>query len=172
MAEAALPPDDASRSLTIARPETDESLPHYAVAGGVYTVLVSGQQTGGRYCLVDMLVMPGAGPGLHRHDFEKMFTILEGEVVFTFRDTKAAGRAGETVNVPANAPHAFRNESDKPARLLCMCAPAGQDELFTEIGDPVPTRTGPMPMLSDEEKAARRARVKELAVKYRTEMLG
>jgi len=39
-------------------------------------------------------------------------------VELTFRGEHMVARAGETVNVPANAPHAFRNASGQPARLL------------------------------------------------------
>jgi hypothetical protein len=51
---AAIPPDDANRKLTVADPD-DPKLRHVSVAGGTYTILVSGEQTGGRYCLIDML---------------------------------------------------------------------------------------------------------------------
>src|SRR6267143_7237964 len=73
---AAIPPDDANNKLTVANPD-DPKLRHISVAGGTYTILVTGEQTGGRYCLIDMLVPPGGGPPPHRHDFEEMFTILE-----------------------------------------------------------------------------------------------
>ena len=79
-----LPPDDLSRSLTVSNPD-DPNLPHLAVVGDNYTVLVSGEQTEGRYCLIDMLVPDGSGPPPHRHSFEEMFTLLEGELEFTFR---------------------------------------------------------------------------------------
>ena len=81
---AAIPPDDANRKLTVADPD-DPKLRHVSVAGGTYTILVSGEQTGGRYCLIDMLVPAGGGPPPHRHDFEEMFTILDGEIELTFR---------------------------------------------------------------------------------------
>ena len=76
---AAIPPDDANRKITLSNPD-DPKLRHISVAGGTYTILVSGEQTGGRYCLIDMLVPPGGGPPPHRHDFEEMFTILDGEI--------------------------------------------------------------------------------------------
>src|SRR6266853_6508320 len=139
---AAIPPDDANRKLTVADPD-DPKLRHVSVAGGTYTILVSGEQTGGRYCLVDMLVPAGGGPPPHRHDFEEMFTLLEGELEFTFRGESYTVRAGSTVNVPANAPHAFKNVSGKTARMLCMCTPAGQDEFFLAVGFPVEGRTSP-----------------------------
>ena len=70
-----------------------------------------------------------------------MFTVLDGEVQVTFRGETLTARAGETINVPANAPHAFTNATGTPSRLLCLCAPAGQEEFFTLVGQPVATRT-------------------------------
>src|SRR5580692_426281 len=93
---AAIPPDDPNNKLTVANPE-DPKMRHISVAGGTYTILVSGEQTGGRYCLIDMLVPAGGGPPPHRHDFEEMFTILEGELEFTFRGKLHTVRAGSTV---------------------------------------------------------------------------
>ena len=104
----AIPPDDPNRRLTVADPN-DAGLRHVSVAGGTYTILLSGAETAGRYCLIDMLVPDGGGPPPHRHDFEEMFTLLDGELEFTFRGETQTVRAGSTVNIPANAPHAFRN---------------------------------------------------------------
>ena len=122
--------------------------------GNTYAMLITGEQTDGRYCLIDMRVPDGGGPPPHRHDFEEMFTILEGEIEFTFRGEKHTVRAGSTINVPANAPHNFRNVSGAPARMLCMCTPAGQDEYFMRIGDVVAGKDAPPPQLSQDELAA------------------
>ena len=167
---APLPPDDVSRKLTLSHPD-DPMLRHISIVGGTYTILVSGEQTGGRYCLIDMLVPPGGGPPPHRHDFEEMFTILDGEVELNFRGQLHRASAGSTVNIPANAPHAFKNKSDKPARMLCMCTPAGQEELFMAVGDPVASRTAPPPNLTQAERIERIERAKALSAKYRTELL-
>ena len=80
----AIPADDPNRKLTVADPDSSK-VRHVAVVGGTYSILVSGAQTAGRYCLIDMIVPDGSGPPLHRHDFEEMFTVLEGELEFTFR---------------------------------------------------------------------------------------
>jgi quercetin dioxygenase-like cupin family protein len=165
-----IPPDDTSKKLTVANPD-DPKMRHVSVAGGTYAILVTGEQTGGRYCLIDMLVPPGGGPPPHRHDFEEMFTILEGEIELTFRGEVHRAITGSTVNIPANAPHSFKNKSDRPARFLCMCTPAGQEEFFMAVGDPVDSRTAPPPNLSAEERAERIRRAKALAAKYRTELL-
>ncbi len=166
-----IPPDDPNRQLTVARPETDQNLAHLAIVGDTYTIMVTGQETAGRYTLIDMLVPPGGGPGPHRHDFEEMFSILEGEIELTFRGQNSTAQAGETVNIPANAPHQFQNKTDQSARLLCLCAPAGQEEFFAEIGTPVATRTTPAAKMSDAEMEAFKQKSAELAPKYRTELL-
>jgi quercetin dioxygenase-like cupin family protein len=166
-----LPADDPVRALTHVSPDTDDSLPHLGVVGDTYTILVSGADTAGRYTLIDMHVPPGGGPPPHRHDFEEMFTILDGEIELTFRGVGALATAGDTINVPANAPHVFRNASARPARLLCLCSPAGQDEFFKEVGVPVAHRTEAPPALDDAATRAFIAKAVALAPKYNTELL-
>ena len=167
----AIPADDLSRELTLAGPGQDANLKHVALAGDVYTLLLEGKDTAGKFCLIDMQIPPGGGPGPHRHDFEETFSVLEGEVAVTFRGKKVTVRAGETVNVPANAPHFIHNDSDKPAHVLCTCAPAGQDAFFLAVGTPVPSRTSKPPVLSDDDKAAFGKKAKALASQYATELL-
>jgi quercetin dioxygenase-like cupin family protein len=166
-----LPPDDLQRTLALARPNEDQSLPHISLAGDTYTILLTGANTAGRYCLIDMFVPPGGGPPPHRHDFEEMFSLLEGEIEVTFRGATTVVRAGQTANIPANAPHHFRNTSDKPARLLCLCSPAGMDEFFLAIGVPVESRTSPAPRLEPAAQDALKAKAEALAAHYRTEFL-
>lgn len=167
---ATLPADDPARELTI----VDDQNPAggwLALAGDTYSMLITGAQTAGRYCLIDMRIPDGGGPPPHRHDFEEMFTILEGSIEFTFRGQTHVAGAGSTVNIPANAPHNFRNTSGAPARMLCMCTPAGQDEFFARVGDPVDGPTAAPPELSAQEQRQRAETAARLAPEYRTEML-
>ena len=166
----AIPPDDLTRQLSIVHPD-DPSLRHVALVGDVYTILLSGAQTAGRYCLIDMSVPPCGGPGPHRHDFEEMFTLLDGEIQLTFRGEKRLVKAGMTVNIPANAPHFFTNISGKASRMLCMCTPAGEEEFFLALGTPLASRTAPAPKLTPEEQQLFIKKAAELAPKYRTELL-
>ena len=168
---ASIPDDDLSRELTIARPDTDQSLTHIGLVGDTYTILVRGEDTAGKYTLIDMHVPPNGGPPPHRHDFEEMFTVLDGEVEATFRGETVVLRAGETINVPANAPHSFTNAGNSPARLLCLCAPSGQEEFFTLVGQPVATRTEPPPPLDAQAEDAFRAKAGALAPRFATELL-
>ena len=118
-----------------------------------------------------MYVPPGGGPGPHRHDLEESFVVLEGEMEVTFRGKKSPVRAGETVNVPANAPHQFHNTSAKPVRMISVCSPAGNDSFFLEVGVPVATRTTPPPTLNSGQMAEFLEKAKAIAPKYHTEIL-
>jgi quercetin dioxygenase-like cupin family protein len=168
---APLPADNLARRLKIARPDTDEGLPHIGLVGDTYTILLSGADTDGRYCLIDMHIPPSGGPPPHRHDFEESFTVLEGEIEATFRGEKSTVHAGQTVSIPANAPHSFTNASGAAARLLCICAPAGQEEFFAQVGITVPTRRSTPPQLDQAAQTELMKKVQDLAPKYRTELL-
>lgn len=165
-----IPPDDLRRSLVVAGSD-DQSLPHIGLVGDTYTILLAGKDTAGLFCLIDMHIPPGGGPPPHRHDFEESFILLEGEIEATFRGAKSVVKAGETLHIPANAPHQFQNKSDRPVRLLCLCSPAGQEEFFTQVGVPVATRTTAPPKLDQAAQAEFRAKAEALAPKYRTELL-
>jgi uncharacterized cupin superfamily protein len=97
--------------------------------------------------------------------------VLEGELDATFRGAKQVVRAGETIHVPANAPHQFHNSSSEAVRMLCVCSPAGQEEFFLEVGVPVATRTTAPPKLDEASQAWLIAKVVALSPKYRTELL-
>ena len=163
-----IPIDDPARNLTLTQPD---KLPHFGLVGDTYTITVPGEQTDGRFCVIDMHVPPGGGPPPHRHDFEETFILLEGEMEVTFRGRKSTLRAGETVHIPANAPHQFHNASAGPLRILCICSPAGQEKFFMEVGVPVATRTTPPPKLDEKEQAVFIEKVKALAPQYRTHLL-
>ena len=100
-----------------------------------------------------------------------MFTVLEGEVQVTFRGETLTARAGETINVPANAPHAFTNAGDTPSRLLCLCAP-GRSGGVLHPGRPAGRHPDEAPPpLDADAQAAFIAKSKALAPEYRTELL-
>ncbi len=166
-----IPADDSQRQSKLARPDADQSLPHFGLVGDTYTILLSGEDTNGRYCMIDMHIPPGGGPAPHRHDFEESFVLLAGEIEATFRGEKSTVRAGETLHIPANAPHAFTNTSKETVRLLCICAPAGQEEFFARIGVAVATRMTPPPEPDATAEKAFKEKAEALAPKYRTELI-
>jgi quercetin dioxygenase-like cupin family protein len=168
-----LPADDPTRNVRVVHPD-GLNMRHVSVgsAGDTYTILVSGEESGGRYCLIDMYVPDGSGPPPHRHDFDESFTILEGEVEFTVRGQPYLAPTGATVSVPSNAPHAFRNVSGKAVRMLCFCAPPGLDEFFMGVGIPVASRTASAPRVTQEEIEEHIKLIAPLAARCRMELFG
>jgi quercetin dioxygenase-like cupin family protein len=108
------------------------------VMGDVYRFLAVGEETDGKYCMFEALVPPGGGPPPHVHSREEeAFYVLEGEIAFYLGDVRHLGRAGMFFNMPVGCGHCFKNESDKPARMLITVAPAGLEKMFFEIAQPV-----------------------------------
>ncbi|WP_189425177.1 cupin domain-containing protein [Devosia pacifica] len=164
-----LPADDLSRTATIVHAD-DPGLLHLGIGAGTYTVVISGDLTGGRYTMLDMFV-PTGGPPPHRHDFEEIFHILEGELEITFRDEVHLVGPGQIINIPANAPHGFRVVSATPARFLCICLPSGQEEYFKLVGEVLPARTTPPTPPSPEVMTERRSIMLANAARFHSEFL-
>src|SRR6202046_2076812 len=167
-----LPPDDLRRTLKLAAPEKEDGkLPHIGLVGDTYTITVSGNDTNDRFCVIDMHVPPGGWPGPHRHDFEETFILLDGEIEVTFRGKTSIVHAGAIVNIPSNAPHQFCNASSTPARMICICSPAGNEEFFLEVGVPVATRTTAPPKLNEKQMMEFVQKAAALTPKYRTVLI-
>jgi quercetin dioxygenase-like cupin family protein len=110
-----------------------------AVVGDVYRFLATGEDTNGRYALWEALVSPGGGPPPHVHSREEEgFYVLEGEITFFIGEQRLVASAGMFANMPVGTPHSFKNETGKPARMLISVAPAGLEQMFFEVGVPVP----------------------------------
>jgi quercetin dioxygenase-like cupin family protein len=106
-----------------------------AVVGDVYRFLATGKDTNGKHALWEALVPPGGGPPPHVHSREEEgFYVLDGEITFTVNGERVVTKAGTFANMPVGTPHSFRNESDRPARMLISVAPAGLEQMFFEVG--------------------------------------
>lgn len=113
--------------------------PAISVVGDTYRVLIGSAQTGGAFAVIDMLIPPGGGPGPHAHAaFQESFYVVEGEVVVKTKAQTYTARAGSFVSIPKGGMvHEFKNESATTAHLLCLAVPAGIDQFFQKIGQPV-----------------------------------
>ena len=109
-----------------------------SLVGDVYRFLATGEDTKGKYTLIHALVGPGGGPPPHVHSREdEGFYILEGEITFTINGERVVATAGMFANMPVGTPHSFKNESNKPAKMLVSVVPAGLEKMFMEIGVPL-----------------------------------
>src|SRR5439155_1748621 len=109
-----------------------------AVVGDIYRFLATGDDTNGKYALLEAIVPPGGGPPPHVHRREEEgFYILEGEITFQIGEKRVVATAGKFANMPVGTPHSFKNESGKPAKMLISVAPAGLEKMFFEVGVPL-----------------------------------
>ena len=82
----------------------------------------------------------------HAHNgFTKIAYILEGEYEFRVGDATFSGGPGDMVVVPKGSQHTFTTATG--GKLLFVCAPSGNEELFLEMGELGPHAT------SDQLKA-------------------
>lgn len=123
-----------------------------AVVGDVYRFVATGGETDGKYALWEALVPPGGGPPPHVHSREEEgFYILEGEITFTINGERVVATAGMFANMPIGSTHSFKNESGRPARMLISVAPAGLEQMFFEVGVPLPEGATACPPPTREE---------------------
>ena len=103
-----------------------------SVVGDTYRLVITGEQTGGAYAAIDMLIPPNGGPGPHAHaDFQESFYVLEGEVVVKTKGQSFVAKKGSFVNIPkGGVVHDFKNETDTTAHLWCVVVPAGLEKFF------------------------------------------
>ena len=126
-----------------------------AVVGDVYRFLATGEDTNGKYALWEAIVPPGGGPPPHVHSREEEgFYVLEGEITFTVNGERVVAKAGTFANMPVGTPHSFKNEGDRPAKMLLSVAPAGLEQMFFEVGVPLAegVTTAPPPTQDEIEK--------------------
>jgi len=138
-----------------------------SAVGDIYTVLVSGDETEGKYALLHAIVPPGGGPPPHVHSREEEgFYVLSGEVTVTANGTVTKAGPGAFINLPVGSVHSFKNMTTRPAEMLITVVPSGFEKFLEEFGtvltDPA---SGPVPP-SDAEIA----RLLAAAPKYGIEM--
>ena len=103
---------------------------------------ISSQAGTGASALVYMEFEPGAALPEHRDSAEELLLALEGELEATLGGEVGALLEGEIALVPAMVPHALRNTSTRPARVLGFFASSTNVATFadfvTVIGAPFP----------------------------------
>ena len=125
--------------------------PAYWGLGDYYTFLVTGEESGGAYFVMEALVPPGGGPPPHIHTREdETYYLLEGQLeVLLGEETTVAG-PGDFVNVPRGTVHCFRNAGTESARMILTFTPAGIEGWFQETLERAPNEAEEAPDNIDE----------------------
>lgn len=67
-----------------------------------------------------VFTLPGHGPDLHKHPYEEVFVLQQGQATFTIGDALLEVREGEIVIAPANTPHKFKNSGEEPLQMISI----------------------------------------------------
>lgn len=98
-----------------------------------YKVLVSGEQTEGRFAVIEVHETRGAEPPRHLHTREdEVIYVLEGHVSFERNGELLDGPSGMWLFLPRGSEHAVTVLSNE-ARLLVVLSPAGLEQSLPEL---------------------------------------
>lgn len=136
-----------------------------SIAGAIYYIKATGEQTDGKYSSMEILVSPGCVSLRHRHEAQECLFVIDGEFTFEIDGLHFGGGPGTCVSVPSMAFHSYHNEGKKPARLLAINMPAGIEKFIKEVAHVVVDREAP-PVAFDPEDFKR---MRALAPQYHIE---
>jgi quercetin dioxygenase-like cupin family protein len=95
------------------------------------SVCLSGKDTGGAYCLLEMSLAPGMGVPRHTHTREdEAYHVLAGELEVIVDGTAIVLGPGDTLMAPRDVPHELRNPGDVENHYLLLFSPSGFEEFL------------------------------------------
>ena|SRR5205085_1396807 len=136
--------------------------------GGLAILRATGDQTEGRYAVLELLAPKGFASPIHVHRREdEFFVVLSGEVRVLHAEDVIEAVAGSVVYGPRNVPHGFHVDSAE-ARVLLFFGPAGVEGFFRDGGKPA----GSLGLPPADEQFLDRQALKEIAGRYDQEFVG
>ena len=136
---------------------------------GIGSVCLSGEDTGGAYCLLEVSLAPGIGVPRHTHTREdETYYVTSGELEVTVGQEVFVLNAGDSLIAPRNIPHELRNSGSTTNHYLLVFSPAGFESFVMATALPAPTNAvAPTErQLQGEELSAAIENVHRLAAEY------
>ena len=118
----------------------------YLALGDFYTFLATGEDTGGKYALVEMMLQPQSTTPQHINGDDEAHYIIEGEIEYQLDNQTITATPGTYLYFPKGQGHGFKNVGSTTAKVLMWVTPPGGEQFFAEVGQLVN-----LP-LSEEEK--------------------
>jgi len=106
------------------------------VLGDQQTFKLTGEDTDGRFTLIEEVNPPGTMIPPHVHTNEdEVFKVLEGELEVTVGSKTIILKAGDLAFAPKNVPHSWKVIGDIDCKTILSAFPAGIELMFEELGD-------------------------------------
>lgn len=125
--------------------------------GGYFQTLLSPEETGNAFALIEFSLPRGSEPPLHIHSNEdEAFYVVDGEISVMVGETLRVLKRGEVLFAPRHIPHAFKILTEK-ATLVNLITPGILWNYFVEFSEPLcekPRTVSPPAPLSVESRRA------------------
>jgi len=106
---------------------------------GIGSICLSGPDTGGAYCLLEVGLAPGMSVPRHTHTREdEAYFVLVGDLEVTVGDKVFILRSGDCLMAPRDIPHQLRNSGDVENHYLLVFSPSGFEEFLRVTAVPAP----------------------------------
>ena len=130
---------------------------------GIGSVCLSGEDTGGAYCLLEVGLAPGMGVPRHTHTREdESYFVLTGELEVIVGGRTFVLQPGDSLVAPRDIPHQLRNSGDVDNHYLLIFWPSGFEGFLEATAVPAPDNA----VAPTEPPAAAIRNVHELASQY------
>jgi len=130
---------------------------------GLGSVCLSGADTGGAFCLLEISLAPGMAVPRHTHTREdESYYVLSGELEVIVEDKVFVLRGGDSLIAPRDIPHQIRNSGSTENHYLLIFSPSGFEEFIMATGVPAPDNAD----APTEPPAVAVRNVHELAASY------
>jgi quercetin dioxygenase-like cupin family protein len=111
--------------------------------GGLYEVLVSSDESGGKATVIEFTVPVGAAPPLHMHDCDETVYVIEGTLKYHLDGKTIDGGPGSVFHIPAGTKEFF--EPTSLLKIIGIYHGGSMDKFFAEAGEPAQKREVPPP---------------------------
>jgi mannose-6-phosphate isomerase-like protein (cupin superfamily) len=100
---------------------------------------LSGADTGGAYCLLEVSLAPGIRVPRHTHTREdETYFVTSGELEVIVGDQVFVLKTGDTLMAPRDIPHELRNSGSTTNHYLLVFSPSGFEEFIMATALPAP----------------------------------
>lgn len=102
--------------------------------GSHLTLKAVGSDTDQSFALMEYVLAPGGGAGLHTHSREdESFYVLAGELTVQLGEATMVVAPGEFLRIPRDTRHAFVNRGATPVTAVVLLTPAGLEQFFVDL---------------------------------------
>ena len=103
------------------------------------SVCLSGEDTGGKYCLIEASLAPGIGVPRHTHTREdETYYVTSGELEVIVGNEVFVLKTGDSLMAPRDIPHELRNSGGTTNSYLLVFSPSGFEGFVMATALPAP----------------------------------